>query len=503
MTDELTERAVSIKNAGEDCIVEHPRLFLNLFRLHVRPKLKNPRGSALSVGQFEPTYHVPLSNSHQQPVQIKNISSGLYYDMKEFYQRMWESKKSEVKMAWHLRDGPWFDPSQDNTGPLRLSFRYGDPKTAALYSVSRPPAQDETATDSGDVAEEELERIFRADAVDALNLQEYLATLEAANQGHDNCVVSLKALASVITVYGSLPEATVALTVAEKPLHDSSFIQTHLKAPNMVRQRSEMGEVPWYEKDKPNPFLYELDLASKFACIALCEFGIHQIDPTVLQHVFAMSSRNSIFVAAPLLDDPARDDKDREIRRVIGNIGRAGIAMMIPPQAPRIRRAENDSWQQINHAPFDGNLEDCFQNTSLHLSFTQYTLPIDTGTHGAQDTETFLIESPISIYDRERWVADVDVLGLFQSERFCRYHTDCGHSEDGEHSSDLINIDNWEELLDREDVNSVVRAYQNSQARLATAIISARQGHQTVVVSGGACWSCINKSFKSTATFIL
>ena len=243
MADNLTERAVSIKNASEDCIIEHPRLFLNLFRWYVKPKPDIPREFTSAIGLVEPTYHVPLSNSSQQPVLIKNISSRLYDNMKEFYERMRDSKKSEVKMAWHLRDGPWFDPSQDKTGPLRLNFRYGDPKTAALYSVSRPPIREEAATDSEDVAEEELERVFRADAIDALDLQEYLATLEVANQGHDNCVVSLKALASIITVYGSLPGATVTLTVAEKPLHESSFIQTHLKAPNLVRQRSEMGEV--------------------------------------------------------------------------------------------------------------------------------------------------------------------------------------------------------------------------------------------------------------------
>ena len=508
VADELTERAVSIKIAGEDCIVEHPRLFLDLFRLHVKPKLKTSRESAGAMGQIEPTYHVPLSNSYQHPVLIKNITRELYDDMQEFYQRMWDSKTSEVKMAWHLRDGPWFDQSQNNTGPLRLNFRYGDPKTAALYSLSRPPVREEAATDSGDVTEEELERVFRADAIDALNLQGYLAALGVTNPGHGHYVASLKALASIITVYGSLPGATVALKVAEKPLHDSSFIQNYLKAPKLVRQKLEMGEVSCYERDMrfepgPNPFLFELDLGSKFACIALCEFGIHQIDPTVLQHVFAMSSRNSIFVAAPLLDDPGRDDKDHEIRRVIGNIGRAGIAMMIPPQAPRIRSAEADCWEQVNHAPFDGNAEDCFQNPSLHLSFTQYTLPIDTGTHGAQDTETFLIESPISIYDRERWIADVNVLGLFQSKQFFRYHTDCAHPGDGKHDSGLITIDNWEELLDREELNSVVRAYKNPQARLATAIISARQGHQTVVVSGAACWSCVNNSFKNTATFIL
>ena len=499
MPDDLTERAVSIRTAGEDCIVEHPRLFLDLFRRHVNPKPETPRESAGAMGQVEPTDHVPLSNSYRQPIPIKNLSCELYDDIKDSNKMRCDSKQFEEKMVWNLRDGPWFDLNQDNTGPLHVSFRYGDPETAALYTVSRSPIQEEATTDSGDMAEEELERAFRADAIDAVKLQEYLAELGVSP------IVSMRTLASIVKVYETLPGATIALTVAEKPLHDSAFIQGYLTHHLII---SDMCKATWHERKRKNrqalnPFLYELNFASKFSCIALCEFGVHQINPNVLQHVFAMSSRNCIFVAAPLLDDPGRDEEDHEIRRVIGNIGRAGIAMMIPPQAPRIRSAEIGNWEQVNHAPFDGNPEDCFQNTSLHLSFTQYTLVIDTGTHGTLDTETFLIESPISIYDRERWVADVDVLGLFQSEHFFRHHTGCVHSEDGKRSSGLITIDNWEELLDREDLNSVVRAYQNPQARLATAIISAKQGHQTVVVSGEACWSCINKTFNSTATFIL
>ena len=77
MEDDLTERAVSISTAGEDCVVEHPRLFLDLFRLHVKPKLKTSRESAGAMGQVQPNYHVPLSNSYQQPVLIKNITSEL------------------------------------------------------------------------------------------------------------------------------------------------------------------------------------------------------------------------------------------------------------------------------------------------------------------------------------------------------------------------------------------------------------------------------------------
>ena len=218
----------------------------------------------------------------------------------------------------------------------------------ALYSVSTSPIQEEAATDSADMAEEELERVFWAGAIDALKLQEYLATLGMIFYECSKCVVSLKALASIITVYGSLPGATIALTLAERPLHDSAFIQHHLWDPLMLW---DPGDVIGDERREgiqqgPNPFLYDLKLASKFSYIALCEFGIHQINPTVLQHVFAVSSRNSIFVAAPLLDDPGRDDKDYEIRRVIGNIDRAGIAMMIPPQAPRTRSAATGSWEQ-------------------------------------------------------------------------------------------------------------------------------------------------------------
>ena len=130
--------------------------------------------------------------------------------------------------------------------------------------------------------------------------------------------------------------------------------------------------------------------------------------------------------------------------------------------SPRIRSAQNDRLEQINPAPFDGNPEDCFQNTSLHLPFTQYTLPIDTGTHGAQDTETFLIESPISIYDRGRWVADVDVLDPFQSEHFSRCYTDCVDSVDGENLSGLITIDDWEELLGP--IHSFVRTRAHKRA---------------------------------------
>lgn len=477
--DEFEERVMSIRDLGEDCIEEHPRLFLDFYRLCVRT----------------------------DSVAIRSISEELHDDMKKIYQEIWDSKPFRKKKIWHLRDGPWVDPDQNKKAPLHLSFCYGDPETAALYSVSKSPFQAKVEEEGERVAEEEIQRLFRADAVDALSLEKYLSELQKSatgfKEGYNQCIVSLKALASMMTVYESLPEATVALRVAESPLHDCLFIQNHLRQEqNPLHPLNRRISVKSPSKSF-NPWLHELDLASKFSCIALCEFGIHQVDPSVLLHVFAMSSRNSIFVAAPLLEDPGRHNQDLEITRVVGNIGRAGIALLIPPQLPRIRSTETDSWEQVNHAPFDGKPADSFQNTSLHLSFTQYTLPINTGTHGAQDTETFLIESPISVYDRERWVADVDVLALFRSELYSTYQRDCSHPPDEDCHGDMVAVDHWEELLDREKLVYVVRAYQNPQARLATAIVSTRQGHRTVVAHGEACWPCIEKRFNSGGiTFI-
>ena len=115
-------------------------------------------------------------------------------------------------------------------------------------------------------------------------------------------------------------------------------------------------------------------------------------------------------MAATLLCDPSEVTEPFEIRRVLGNVGRAGITMLIPPQSPCVRESKLESWNLINHADFDGTLEDCFKNTTLHLSFTGEEIPISKGTYGGQDTEVFLLESLVSVYDQGQWIADLNVL---------------------------------------------------------------------------------------------
>ena len=161
---------------------------------------------------------------------------------------------------------------------------------------------------------------------------------------------------------------------------------------------------------------------------------------------------------------------------MFGNIGRAGIAMLIPPQDPRIGKPESESWYLINNAPFVHQRTDSFQNTSLHLSFTQYTMPFNIENHGTQDTETFFIESLIFVHDRDEWVVDLDVLSMFLSGDFNQVtiSKDCNHSMSTPYPHTLLSINNWEELLDRLNTLVVVRASRNPMARLVTAVMSVR-----------------------------
>ena len=125
-----------------------------------------------------------------------------------------------------------------------------------------------------------------------------------------------------------------------------------------------------------------------------------------------MSSGNSLYVAAALLCDPYDEPQATELRRVVGNIGRSGITFLISPPEVKTRKPDPEKWMLINHRVFDGNLEDHFQETSMHLSFTQYEIPLLTESDPRHiiDRSAVLVESLISVFEGGTWVAEVDVL---------------------------------------------------------------------------------------------
>lgn len=232
----------------------------------------------------------------------------------------------------------------------------------------------------------------------------------------------------------------------------------------------------------------------------MTESGSFDLDPSSLKHVITIVSGNSVYIADQLLYDPLYDDSPRRISRVAGSLGRPGIVLLVPPQRPMVRPSNEGVWQSISHNAFDGKLENSFRETTLHLGFTDWKLPIDIGKHGLRDAEIYFLEALVSVHDHGEWVADLDILGCLRNRNLSRLRASLEtcindsselHRQSGEaETSGFISIDNWEELLEPPLESGVVRASGNWQARLAAAVLAVQRGHRVCVLANTPCWKC-------------
>ena len=179
--------------------------------------------------------------------------------------------------------------------------------------------------------------------------------------------------------------------------------------------------------------------------------------------------------------------------------------MLVPPQGPILRKPKTDSWRLISTSSFDGCAEDSFQHTTLHLSFTDYTVPVYYGVRGAQDSQVFFLESVVSVHDRGIWVGDIDVLAAVQSLLTHRLPTSpsCHRHKDQKPGKDLVSIECWDEILDLPYEASVVRANNNWVARLAIVSVCIQLSKRRdtpkgnlvapgiVVCPSSICWQCL------------
>ena len=178
--------------------------------------------------------------------------------------------------------------------------------------------------------------------------------------------------------------------------------------------------------------------------------------------------------------------------------------MLVPPQDPILRKPKTDSWRLISTSSFDGCAEDSFQHTTLHLSFTDFTLPIFDGIRGNQDSQVFFLESVVSVHDRGIWVGDIDVLAALECLLTRRLPTSpsCHHHKDQKPGKDLVSIESWDEVLDLPREVSVARANNNWVARLAIVSVFTQLSKKDgtfkgstvepgiVVCPSSMCWQC-------------
>ncbi|KAI9158181.1 hypothetical protein HJFPF1_06172 [Paramyrothecium foliicola] len=283
---------------------------------------------------------------------------------------------------------------------------------------------------------------------------------------------SLRALALAADIYRLLPSATVSMsTIVTQSLCKARWVPDSHKT--MTR-------------------------AETFACLAFFETGNLDLSPSTLINVMAMASGDTMFISTSLLCDPSEVPNENEVTRVIGNIGRPGLAMLIAPEIPHTKAALLGHWKFISHAPFHGDNFDGFRDTSVNLSFSGYRASLaSSDKHGAQDIDAYLLETILSVYHGGEWIGDLNILKILDDkDTFVRVDQigDCGHDGKYEDSYRFVAFDSWEELLEGSEDTAVVRAHENWHARLALTCISVQRGSRVFVLPKSVCWKCLHNS---------
>ncbi|KAK7943824.1 uncharacterized protein PG986_012937 [Apiospora aurea] len=273
----------------------------------------------------------------------------------------------------------------------------------------------------------------------------------------EETVKFLRNLAAAYEVYKKLEGATISSTIATRGIHDAEW---GLAISEDCLTRS-----------------------SVFSCIAAMDTGTLNLDAKRFEHIFALASGNSIYMLRHFITGPAVQVAQTDIVRIVGNVGRAGVSLLMAPASEPLMRPLSNSLRAVMYANFDGKRENNFTGTSLHLSFTPHEFPLDYGVSGIMDHQIFYVESVISVRDSGKWVADLDILqALYSGARQVLKMPECDilkksldHTDDERETAldSFVSIDTWEEVLDDPPTHPLVRACDDWAARLAVlAVIS-------------------------------
>ncbi|KAI1328451.1 hypothetical protein F5Y16DRAFT_154986 [Xylariaceae sp. FL0255] len=311
---------------------------------------------------------------------------------------------------------------------------------------------------------------------------------------------SILALQIATLLYEQLPRATVSPRLVDLELHKSGWLPHELTDAEIPGSM----DLSWMAGISASKLLQRMTRSEAFGCIAMFESGRSSIKKEHLGDVLALCSEDSIFVAGIMLSDPAASSTSGpQIRHLVGSIGQAGLVFLVSPLNPRIRPIGYNP-NSVCHNQYDGKREDKFESVSLHLSFTEWKMPLDWEGTGEIDQEVFLLESVLSVMDSGQWIGDLNVLAL-EKNPIHVFETECkGLCESGDrgtekiHAGELISLDTWEELLDLPPSVGVFRSRSNWVARLAAASILCQQKKvDSAIVIGGQefCWNCLMRCY--------
>lgn len=397
-------------------------------------------------------------------------------------------------IAWEYPPSEVLNTSRSGSD---FAFMFGDSMTAGLFVKHRDIKSGPENFQLSDVGLRCLPKLFRARKIKPDAFVDALCTSISCLHNRDkDYLLCLKAFSAAAKLYKGLGNATVDVRVLRQALKDAQWrISSELTSTSNNANHHDSSATNGLDPAACNnlsPIL--LDRSETFACICMFESGRFNIEPHRVKNAIAMSSAESLFVAAPVLRDPGKLTSHSEVERVIGNVGRAGIAFLVLPEKPMIKPQDLDVWNMINHEDYDSRRIDCFAGTTLHLSFTGSVVPIDVGATSARDMEIYMLESVVSVHDRGQWVADLDV--SWEYGQWIYANGPCGHGESPVADLPLTSIDNWAELIDRPQKHAVVRAHKNWQARLAASSVCLARGQlMRILPSASLCWRCLTEHY--------
>jgi hypothetical protein len=304
------------------------------------------------------------------------------------------------------------------------------------------------------------------------------------------------------SVYAHLERATISLEAAlSEPLFQSGWV------PTPICERLDLNnQFKPMNSERLSPLPVALSRQQAFSCVARFDSGHVELDPAELHSVLALCSEDSMYVAAVALLDPFEQPEAHELRRIVGNIGHPGISLLVAPEEPRIRPPSNE-YTAISHVSYDFQRQNNFAGTSLHLSFTDWLFPREAGGHRTIDQGVIVVEAVISVLDRGKWVADLDMLCI-DFGALSRIINECDQHESGDHDLeyDYTSVDNWDELLDSPEGVGIFRAHGNWAARLAAvSILSQRgQGHSIGLFgTGNICFKCLEVATEDNTEYLM
>ena len=368
------------------------------------------------------------------------------------------------------RESPWF------------KLLYGDYDSAALFFSE---GSERLMGLSWDINSDshELYSLFENNMVsDRAVAHKLAADFHFMAMGSDPHLKSLKWISTAAMLYKDKPHASIDIRVLRQKLYQVPWMESKSEPIPLKRYNEETLQAL-----KP----YVLDRASAFACLTFFESGIYCPDPSQLSNVMAMSSGNSLYVAAELMCDPLNTPPPDTIRHVLGNIGRPGVVFLIPPVDPLISSTELSDWESLEHEQFEGAIRDSFSHITLHLSFTSAISPLNIRFSGAQDTELYMLETVISVHDKGKWIADLDICKSLGSSKVRRLDRCQSHACKETLRYRMTCIDNWLELLDpSNNPLAIFQAHENWQARLAAVALSTALGNGTLILPHKTCWTC-------------